>query len=267
MDRESLKEMNVTLIATHYTRAELDAALECYRQALILEPNNAVHHSSLIYAMLFHPNCDPRTIAKECARWTQQHGRPLKAPTGIPKNDRKPDRRLRVGYVSPDFRDHVVGRNVLPLFEKHDREKFEIFGYSDVVRPDSVTNRFRALASVWQDTASLPEARLAEMICDDEVDIPVDLTQHLAGNRLPMFAHRPAPVQVSFAGYPGSAGLKEIGYHLSDPFLELPEMARYRGFSEAVYLESFFGVILPSIASWPWGFFRFWKRVILPSVV
>ena len=135
-------------------------------------------------------------------------------------NDRNPERRLRIGYVSPDFRDHVVGRNLLPLFRCHDHRNFEIICYSGGIRPDRLTDEFRQHADQWRNTAGVADEALAEMIRRDGVDILVDLTQHMAGNRLPMFARKPAPVQVSFAGYPESAGLDAIEYRISDRYLE-----------------------------------------------
>ena len=108
------------------------------------------------------------------------------------------------------------GRYALPLFERHDREQFEILCYSGDARSDGMTARFRALAGAWRNTVGVTDARFAEMIRADGVDILVDLTQHMAGNRLPVFARKPAPVQVSFAGYPASTGLEAIEYRISD---------------------------------------------------
>jgi len=115
-----------------------------------------------------------------------------------------------------------VGRFLLPLLERHDREQFEILCYSGVVWPDNVTERFRALAGGWRTTLGISDARLAEMIREDGVDILVDLALHTAGNRLPVFALQPAPVQVSWLGYPGGAGLPGIGYRLTDAYMDPP---------------------------------------------
>jgi len=140
---------------------------------------------------------------------------------GLPHaNDCAVDRRLRIGYVSPVFLDEVVGRNLIPLFRRHDRRNFEILCYSGVARPDPLTAVFREHAHAWRSTVGVGDEALAEMIRSDGVDILVDLTQHMAGNRLPMFARQPAPVQVSFAGYPESTGLEAIGYRISDRHLE-----------------------------------------------
>jgi protein O-GlcNAc transferase len=111
---------------------------------------------------------------------------------------------------------------VLPLLERHDRERFEILCYSGVARPDWMTERLRALGDIWRNTVGVSDARLAEMIRQDAVDILVDLTMHTASNRLPMFARRPAPVQVSWLAYAGSTGLDSIGYRLTDAHMDPP---------------------------------------------
>jgi predicted O-linked N-acetylglucosamine transferase (SPINDLY family) len=115
-----------------------------------------------------------------------------------------------------------VGRFALPLFERHDRERFEILCYSEVTSPDWITERFQALAGKWRDTAGLSDAQLAEVIREDGVDILVDLAMHTGGNRLLTFARQPAPVQVTWLGYPGSTGLLSIGYRLTDAHMDPP---------------------------------------------
>jgi predicted O-linked N-acetylglucosamine transferase (SPINDLY family) len=109
---------------------------------------------------------------------------------------------------------------MMPLLRCHDRAAVEIFAYSGVVRPDRVTEMIRQQAERWCDVAGLSDETLAALIRRDEVDILVDLSQHLSGNRLLVFARKPAPVQVSFAGYPESTGVETIAYRVSDRFLE-----------------------------------------------
>jgi len=230
-------------------RGELDEALTAYRRALQIKPDYAGAHSNLVYALHYHPGHDNRSIFEEHERWNRQFSEPRK-PLLQPHandpaadhggkngkngkngnhgvvlrhaNDCSVDRLLRVGYVSPDFRDHAVGRYVLPLFQRHDRTRFEILCYSEVARPDWMTERLRALAGKWRHTLGVSDARMAEMIREDAVDILVDLSLHTAGNRLPMFAGQPAPVQVTWLGYPGSTGLPGIGYRLTDTHMEPP---------------------------------------------
>jgi predicted O-linked N-acetylglucosamine transferase (SPINDLY family) len=126
------------------------------------------------------------------------------------------------------------------LFERHDRRKFAILCYSGVVRPDKFTDKFRSHAHQWRSTVGVADDTLANMIREDAVDILVDLSQHTSGNRLPVFARKPAPVQVSFAGYPESAGLEAIGYRISDRFLEAGAGNEGTGRKEQVrFIDSF----------------------------
>ena len=204
-------------------RGELAEAIAAYRRALQLKPDYVSAHSNLVHTLRYHPGDDAASISAEQQRWNRQFYEPLQ-PFILPQANHPAGagRKLRVGYVSPDFRDHPVGRYVLPLLERHDREQFEILCYSGVARPDWLTERLRALADRWRATIGVSDARLAEMIREDGVDILVDLAMHTAGNRLPVFAREPAPVQVSWLGYPGSTGLPGIGYRLTDPRMEPP---------------------------------------------
>jgi len=199
---------------------QIDEAIAAYRRELALQPGCPWVHSNLAYVLHFHPDCDEEATAAEHRRWNQQIGEPLKRLIQPHPNDRDPERRLRIGYVSLHFREHVVGLNLRPLFERHDRRDFEILCYSGVTNPDRLTGEFQEKADEWRSTVNVSDEALAKMIRDDRVDILVDLTQHLAGNRLPVFARQPAPVQVSFAGYPAGTGLEAIGYRMSDRYLE-----------------------------------------------
>jgi len=199
---------------------QLDDAVAAYRRAVQLQPMDPGIHSNLIYTLHFQPGDAAGSLSGERRSWNRQFGEPLK-PFILPHaNDPAVARPLRIGYVSPDLRDQVVGRNLLPLFQRHDRRNFEILCYSGVLRPDQMTEEFRRHSQLWRSTVGLGDEALAQIIRQDKVDILVDLTQHMAGNRLPMFARQPAPVQVSFAGYPESAGLETIEYRISDRYLE-----------------------------------------------
>lgn len=197
-----------------------DEAIAEYRHAHECAPDFVSAHSNLVFSLQLHPGHDERTIAEELERWNRRFSDPVKQFSRPHTNDRSPERRLRVGYVSADFRDHPVGRHVLPLFESHDRERVEILCYSGGLRPDWMTERLRAQAGVWRSSVGVPDAKLAEMIRNDGVDILVDLAMHSAGSRLPVFAWEPAPVQVTWLGYPGSTGLRSIGYRLTDAQME-----------------------------------------------
>ena len=201
-------------------RGRLDEAITAHRRALELSPERAEAHSNLIYTLQFHPGLEEETIAEEQRRWNRQFSDPLKDFLLPHTNDRDPERRLRIGYVSPDFRDHAVAFFLVPLLEAHDHQQFEIYGYSSVSRLDAMTARLRPCTDVWREVRYLSDTQLAESIRRDGIDILVDLALHTAGNRLPAFARKPAPVQVSWLGYAGSTGVEAIGYRLSDARIE-----------------------------------------------
>jgi protein O-GlcNAc transferase len=157
-------------------RGEPEDSIAEYRHALRIKPDDAATHSNLVFALHFHPGDGNGTIADERQRWDRQFGDPLKRFIQPHANDRNPDRRLRIGYVSPDFRDHVVGRNLLPLFQCHDPRNFEILSYAGVARPDKLTEGFRQRAQRWRSTVGVGDEALAQMIREDGVDILVDLS-------------------------------------------------------------------------------------------
>jgi predicted O-linked N-acetylglucosamine transferase (SPINDLY family) len=202
---------------------QFDEAVAAYRHAMSLKPDYAVAHSNLALLLLYHPSYDAGMISEELGRWNQQHAEPLKKLIQPHTNNRDPDRRLRIGYVSSDFRDHVIGRNLLPLLREHDHSQLEIFCYANVAHSDHLTRQFQRYADVWRPIAGFSTNRIVDLIRRDQIDILVDLSLHTGNNHLLAFAHKPAPVQASFAGYPGSTGLDTIEYRLTDPHLEPPE--------------------------------------------
>jgi len=200
--------------------ARLDEAIACYRQACAIRPESSISHSGLVYALQFHPGYDAAEILRQHQMWDQRHAQALGCADRSWGNDRSPHRRLKIGYVSPDFRDHVVGRNLIPLLREHDHQAMEIFCYADVLREDAFTAKFRSYCDHWLAINRLSDEQLAHRIRLDGIDILVDLALHMKGNRLLTFARQPAPVQVTFAGYPGTTGLGAMGYRLTDPHLD-----------------------------------------------
>ena len=161
-------------------------------------------------------------IAMELERWNQAHAASLGKDIPAHLNYSVPDRRLKIGYVSPNFFDQAESHFVLPLLAAHDRERFEIHCFSSVRRPDEITERHRALSDVWHDCLRDDDETLAKRIRETHIDILVDLTMHMGDNRLLVFARKPAPVQVTWLAYPGSTGLKTIDYRLTDSTIDPP---------------------------------------------
>jgi len=217
-------DVHNNLANTFKEAGQLDEAIACYRKAMSVRPDLVVAHSGLAYTMHFHPEFDAATILEEHKTWNLVHARRFTSERRPFDIDRSSDRPLRIGYVSPDFRDHVVGRLLLPLLENHDRSSFEVFCYADVTTPDSTTERLQKCATYWQVTFGDSDAQLAQRIRDDRIDILVDLTMHMAGNRLLAFARRPAPVQATYLAYCSTTGLEPMDWRLTDPYLDPPGM-------------------------------------------
>jgi predicted O-linked N-acetylglucosamine transferase (SPINDLY family) len=227
---ERALELNPDLALVHNNLAvalsaqgNLDDAIGSYRRALELNPDLVQAHSNLLYSLNFCPGYDARSVYEEHRRWDQRYAEPLAKSIQYHVQDRSPHRRLRVGYVSPDFRQHPVGLFMLPILARHDPENFEIYCYSSVARPDEITENCCAHAQVWRSVVGQSDEEVAQAIRHDQIDILVDLTMHMPGNRLLVFARKPAPVQVTYLAYCGTTGLSTIDYRLTDPYLDPPD--------------------------------------------
>ena len=203
-------------------RGQVDQAVAEYRVALELQPDSACHHSNLIRILHYHPGYDAQAIREECRRWNARHAEPLAREIRPHTNLPDPERRLRIGYVSSEFREHADSFFTVPLLSNHDHRRFEIFCYANVTQPDALTERLRGYADVWRSISGLSDQQAADLVRRDQIDILVDLKLHTADNRLLLFARKPAPVQVSWLGYPGTTGLATIDYRLTDPYLDPP---------------------------------------------
>jgi predicted O-linked N-acetylglucosamine transferase (SPINDLY family) len=204
------------------SQGRLDDAIAAYRQSIRIDPQYLIGHSNLLYSLHYHPSHDAGTILDEHRRWNQMHIEPLGKVMQPHGNNRDPDRRLRIGYVSPDFRMHCQLLFTIPLLSNHDRRDFEIFCYSSVGSPDAVTGQIRGYADGWQSIVGMTDADVARKIREDRIDVLVDLSMHMGGNRLVIFADKPAPVQVAWLAYPGTTGLPAMDYRLTDPLLDPP---------------------------------------------
>jgi predicted O-linked N-acetylglucosamine transferase (SPINDLY family) len=206
-------------------------AIAFYRKALASRPDDAAVHSNLLLAMQYLPGALPEEILAEARCYARQHAEP--SPGAIEPHPRRSPagRRLRIGYVSADFREHPVVSFLEPILAAHDRRRFEILCYADIPRPDMTTRRLQAYADRWRSLVGLSDPQAAERIRQDDTDILVDLAGHTGGNRLRVFASKPAPIQVSYLGYLGTTGLTAMDYYITDAHADPP------GLSEAYYQE------------------------------
>lgn len=193
-------------------------AIAANRRALQLEPGNVVVHNGLVYRLHFVDAKEE--LRGELLRWRERHSDPLKPQRAGHANSSDPERPLKIGYVSDYFRQHATAFYLHALLSHHDRRQVHVVAYSGSRVTDEVTGRFRALAHEWRDIAEWDDARVAEAVREDGIDILVDLMMHLAGCRLGAFARKPAPVQATWVAYPGSTGMDAIDYRLSDRHLD-----------------------------------------------
>lgn len=230
----------------------LDDAIDCLRQVALLG-TDAASEGNLLYALHYCADQGPAELYAEHEKWRRRHADPLAHSIAPHPNDRSPDRRLRIGWVSPDLCNHPVGLFLLPLLAHHDRDRVETFCYSGVVRPDGLTQRLRSFAACWRDCAALSDAQLADRIRADRIDILVDLALHTRGSRLLTFARRPAPVQATWLGYCGTTGLPAIDWRLTDPYLDPPDVPTPWYAERSAWLPSTYWCYQPLIEVAPAG--------------
>jgi predicted O-linked N-acetylglucosamine transferase (SPINDLY family) len=196
-------------------QGRITEALESYENAIRVNPDYAVAGSNLLMCLNYCPGADPREVFEAHRAWERRQGTVAGPPPATVRHgaDR---RRLRIGYISPDFRTHSVSYFFEPILERHDRSAFEIFCYANVGVPDAVTARLRSRADGWRNICGVPDDRAASVIAGDGIDVLVDLAGHSGDNRLGVFLLRPAPVQATYLGYPNTTGLSTVDWRLTD---------------------------------------------------
>ncbi|MFO0847452.1 MAG: tetratricopeptide repeat protein [Gemmataceae bacterium] len=200
-----------------------DEAIDCLRKSVALRPSAAQIHSNLLLTLNYSSRLTPEQIFEEHRAWAERHAAPIpdRPPIPLPHD---PDRRLRIGYLSADFRTHTVAGFIETLLRHHDRTRVEVYAYPQVPRPDEVTEKLCQLADHWRPVAGLSDEAAAALIRRDQLDVLIDLSGHTAGNRLGVLARRPAPVQCLLFGYPNTTGLAAVDYRITDPVSDPPGM-------------------------------------------
>jgi len=200
----------------------LDEAVACYRKALVIQPDYVEAERKLLYALTNIPGLSPDELFAEHVRFAKNQTRGISPLAEKMSNDPTPGRKLRVGYMSSDLKNHPVESIVFPLISSHDQSKFEIYCYSDVQRPDAKTQRLQSCANHWRPIAGKTDREVAGIVRADKIDVLVCLAGHFDGNRPLVCAYRAAPVQVSFCDV-ASSGLEEMDYLLTDTVLAPPD--------------------------------------------
>lgn len=204
----------------HQMRGEAEAAARCFNQAERLAPADPLIASQRLLCLNYLDLSGERLLA-EHRRFDERFGRPegRQSPPAAQAGRPDPEKRLRIGYLSVEFREHLGAYFLPPLFERADRDRFEIICYSILpdTHADAYTARFKARADGWRTVGHLNDEALAAQIRADGINILVDLAGHTGLNRLPMLARRPAPVQVTWLGYPNGTGMQSVDYRIVDP--------------------------------------------------
>ena len=190
-------------------------------------PWEAQTHSHLLHGMHFLADTDMETLAEQHRRWARLHVHDVTL-CQPPASRRDPDRPLRIGYVSPDFRVHCVAHFFEPLLQAHDRSRFVILGYGNVPPSsrDELTGRLASEFDQYRDIWGQNDRDVVEQIQSDRIDILVDLAGHTHHHRLGVFAAKPAPIQVTYLGYPSTTGLETIDYRITDTLVDEAESDR-----------------------------------------
>ncbi len=212
--RPDFAEAHHNLSIVRKEQGRLSEALEEARQAVALKPESARLHSHLLMGLNYSPDLDEADLTAACRDWGRRHG-PISARRVRQGSPVSPPP-LRVGYVSSHFRRHPVGWFLASVWPAHAAGEVAIHAYSGSVLEDPMTRHLRSQTVVWRETAAMSDAELAQRIEDDGIHVLVDLDGHTEGNRLPLFAHRPAPVQISWLGHGYSTGLAAMDAILMD---------------------------------------------------
>ena len=219
-------------------QGQTDSAIEALRESLRHRPQAPHIHSNLLLMLNYDSNLTPEKIRDEHLHWAELFTmQSLDAPDPFTPHD--PDRTLRIGYISADFRDHTVAGFIELLLTHHDRDKFEVYAYSNGLHPDATTEKLKQLADHWRPIGAQPEELVFSTIQNDRIDILVDLSGHTAGNRLLLFGARPAVIQATLFGYPNTSGSAAIDVRITDEVSDPPG-------SEKLYAEKL--LRLPDVA-------------------
>ncbi|MDH3281058.1 MAG: tetratricopeptide repeat protein [Gammaproteobacteria bacterium] len=202
-------------------RGLLAESIRQQRIAIRLSPDAAALHSNLLLDLNYLSEFDANECAREHRLWGERYGA-TGASVAVYSNNPDPDKRLRVGYVSPDFRAHSVAFFLEPLLSAHNKDRVEVFCYANLLVPDAMTHHLRGIADQWRNVWSLDDLQLAQLVRRDGIDILVDLAGHTSGNRVRAFGRKPAPVQITWLGYPNTTGLREMDYRLTDEWADPP---------------------------------------------
>ncbi|WP_193315536.1 tetratricopeptide repeat protein [Janthinobacterium aquaticum] len=240
------RRAHVNLSSTLAQLGRIDQAISSSRAAIKINPDWEELHSNLLFYLTHSQDVDAKALFAEHMRYAAHFETPHLANWPAHSNTREPERRLRIGFVSADLYKHAVANFITPVLEHLAQSpRLEIFAYANSFHDDVVSRHLHGLVSVWRQVEKLTHAELTQLITSDAIDILIDLSGHTGFNRLPVFARKPAPLQVSWIGYPGTTGLQAMDYFLADRYYSPPGVFDSQ-FSEKLVRLPASAVFLPS---------------------
>jgi len=204
----------------------LDKAIQFFQKALKAKPDDPYLYSNLLLAMIYADSVSPEDLAQVARQFGHEIADKMLRKR-VFAHDMNLNRKIRIGYVSPDFCKHPVDYFVGYLFRHHDRKQFEIYAYSNTARHDAVTERIQHEVDHWRDIRFISDNSAADLIESDKIDILMDLAGHTGRNKLMIFALKPAPIQITWLGYPASTGMKAMDYRITDYYAEPAGMTEH----------------------------------------
>jgi protein O-GlcNAc transferase len=212
-------------------RGQSNEAEIYFRRVLQITPDDCISYGNLLFNMNYNSRHNSQDILSEHLLFAKKFAEPLYSAISPHTNERQPNKRLRIGYLSPDFRRHAVAYFIEPVLVAHNREHFEVFCYSNSLVIDEVSRRIQEYTDQWRTVVGISDAEVTELIRKDKIDILVDLAGHTGNNRILLFARKPAPIQVTWIGYPATTGLSQMNYKIVDNF------TNPKGITEKYYTE------------------------------
>lgn len=220
-------------------RGDVEEGLEYVRQSLAIFPDPHVYSNALL-AVNYLENYTPQQVCELHREWGQLQMQMIGESDFAFAGTRDQDRKLKIGYVSPDLRMHSVMTFAESFLAHHDKSEFEITCYSTAMRPDPKTLQARVYADRWREAVGWSDEELIRRIREDGIDILVELAGHTAGNSLSALARRGAPIQISGIGYPCTTGLPTMDYRITDAYCDPPETAVELNSEKLLYLDPSF---------------------------
>ena len=233
--------------ATYYAKGHVSQAERFFRHALQIQSNYSVAYSNILFMMNYDARHSPEAAFSEHIRFAELFENPLIHLRFPYLNETSPDRKLKIGYVSPDFKRHSVAYFIEPVLSAHNRNNFEIFCFADVEVPDKVTKRIQGYADNWLSIVGKSDEDVAALIRNHCIDILVDLAGHTANKRILLFARKPAPIQVTWIGYPATTGLSAMDYKIVDRYTDPPGVTERFYTEELIRMPKSFLCYLPPI--------------------